>query len=1136
MKRGHTACSRRKKLRLERLEPRHLLAAAPIISEFLASNSDVLLDGNGNSSDWIEIYNQGDQVAQLEDYYLTDNSRNLTKWQFPAGTTLEPNAYLVVFASGDGVVDLTDNLHTGFKLSAGGEYVALVHSVGTSVVSEFGTNGADFPPQFNDVSYGHGSNASTGFFFTPTPNAANGPATPSYSDQVVVFSRPAGMFSDSIFQLTLSTGASEGSIVYTLDGSEPDANSPVFTSLLSITSTTYVRARFVTPSSELGPVFGASYTKLSTSTEDRTSNLPIVVLDSFGGGTVGNDYSDFIFSLFDVDGNSGLSSLQNEPEVSTLSGLHIRGNSSAGFAKKQYRLELHDQGRNDEDFSLAGLPEESDWVLFGPYVDKSLIRNPLAFELGRELGLEAPRTRFVEVYLNQGDSPSALTETDYLGVYTIRENIKIGENRVNIAELDGADVAEPDITGGYLLRFDPDLPAEDIILDTGGPTDLGLVDSEDYSATQRSWITDHINEFVSVLEGPNFTDSIDGYAKYIDVDSFLNLLVINELFRDQDSYFRSNYFYKDRGGKLTQGPLWDYNLTLGVGCCRNNTDIEGWQYQENGQRYATQWILRLLEDPNFDLAFRDRWQAVRESAFTLENIYQHIDTFVSQIGASADRNFQRWDILDNPNLPFDPPATDTYSEQITLMKQWILDRITWIDSQLLTPPTPLVTPSGSLQPQGTPITLTAPSVVVDTTVVSAGSPAAAWVPTDDSLETGSGPRWYDLAFDTTGWVTGTNGVGYEDSAAEYAGLIGTDVTAPWDALSSAGPFFESSVYSRFPFQLNASFDASSVTNALLRLKFDDGFVAYLNGQPIESARAPSNVSWQSNATSQRGDSAVIADFEVFDITNFSHQLRPGDNVLAIQVLNFNDTSSDLLIQPELQLSVATTTPPIYYTLDGSDPRGADDQPYGTLYTAPIPLEGAIELAARTRIDGQWSALTSTRLDAVVADFDADGDVDGADFLTWQRGVGLPSVGFSEGDANLDGQVDALDLAFWSGTIGLIGSPLSEQELNNEAQLQGMAAATSFFDSLVDLSSQNREILTKLDPTNVEQNLDRATAGRSLEGAANLAFDQEPTESSSTRRAAHDKLQPAALWLEDELLDSLISEHFLNAGRSDSTHR
>ena len=130
-----------------------MLAAEPILSEFVASNDSTLNDGFGDDSDWVELYNAGDEAVDLQGYYLTDDATNLAKWEFPASTILGAGEYLVVFASGDDTLDPEGNWHTNFKLSAGGEYLGLANP-DAQILSEFGAAAADYPPQITDVSYG----------------------------------------------------------------------------------------------------------------------------------------------------------------------------------------------------------------------------------------------------------------------------------------------------------------------------------------------------------------------------------------------------------------------------------------------------------------------------------------------------------------------------------------------------------------------------------------------------------------------------------------------------------------------------------------------------------------------------------------------------------------------------------------------------------------------------------------------------------------------------------------------------------------------------------------------------------------------------------------------------------------------
>lgn len=246
------------------------------------------------------------------------------------------------------------------------------------------------------------------------------------------------------------------------------------------------------------------------------------------------------------------------------------------------------------------------------------------------------------------------------------------------------------------------------------------------------------------------------------------------------------------------------------------------------------------------------------------------------------------------------------------------------------------------------ITTGATEILVDTVVLPEFAPVSALVPADDSL----GLTWTTTAFNDAGWLTGNGGVGYEDAAAEYAPLIGLNVLGQWNAL-------ETSVYTRFEFTLDAGFDAAEFDRLTLRMKYDDGFIAYLNGVRIVADRAPAVTAYNGLATSSHSDAEAVT-FVDFNVTPHLNLLQPGQNVLAIQGMNNVRTSSDLLISPQLVVSeqVMQSTVPVYYTLDGSDPRqeGGMVSPNAMLYEAPVPLHQSAEVKARALAGGVWSAL------------------------------------------------------------------------------------------------------------------------------------------------------------------------------------
>ena len=210
----------RRRRTLECLEHRRLLAADPIVSEFMASNQSALVDSDGQTPDWIELHNRGDEAIDLTGWYLTDDPTELDKWEFPgeSAAQLAVGEFLVVRASGEDHVDAAGNLHTSFKLAADGEYVALVSPAGT-VVSEYGPAGSDYPEQFEDVSYGVASEGQIGYFKTPTPGVANASTIDGFVADTR-FSVDRGFFT-SAFTVDITSSTLGATIVYTTDGSEP---------------------------------------------------------------------------------------------------------------------------------------------------------------------------------------------------------------------------------------------------------------------------------------------------------------------------------------------------------------------------------------------------------------------------------------------------------------------------------------------------------------------------------------------------------------------------------------------------------------------------------------------------------------------------------------------------------------------------------------------------------------------------------------------------------------------------------------------------------------------------------------------------------------------------------------------------
>ena len=211
-----------------------------------------------------------------------------------------------------------------------------------------------------------------------------------------------------------------------------------------------VRARVFQPGLAPGPVVSRLYAKLDASAASFNSNLPIVVVHTFGSGIAQDWLTETLTSV--IDTTAGRATMTDQPDFVGPAGIRIRGSSSTQFPKKQYALETWDDDRKDRDVTFLDFPPESDWILYAPYSEKSLVQNALAYGWYRATGRYAVRTRYCEMYLKTGTGP--VTSSDYVGIYIVMEKIKQDPARVDITELLPTDEAPPEVTGGYIVKKD----------------------------------------------------------------------------------------------------------------------------------------------------------------------------------------------------------------------------------------------------------------------------------------------------------------------------------------------------------------------------------------------------------------------------------------------------------------------------------------------------------------------------------------------------------------------------------------------------------------------------------------------------------------------------------------------------------
>jgi hypothetical protein len=358
-----------------------------------------------------------------------------------------------------------------------------------------------------------------------------------------------------------------------------------------------------------------------------------------------------------------------------------RGSSSQMFPKKNYGFELKSSTGDDTTASLLDMPEEGDWILSGPYTDKTFMRDALTYYLGNQIGHYNPRTVFCELVI----------DNDYKGVFVLIERIKRDKNRVDIAKLNPDEVSGVDLTGGYIFKVDRGNYDNKDGWFLSKPTLDKYIYAvfvypkpEDLVSEQYNYLKNYVTEFENALSSDQYTDPDMGYRNYIGIHSFTDFLIMNELGRNIDGYRLSSFFYKDKDSKIKAGPLWDFNLAFGNADYCNGSNAEGWSYDfgnvcpDDGYQVPFWWG-RMISDKYFANELYCRWTEFRNGPLHLDSIYAYIDNTASLLEKAQQRNYSRWSgVLGNYVWP-NNYVGQTYKDEINYMKDWIKNRIEWMD-------------------------------------------------------------------------------------------------------------------------------------------------------------------------------------------------------------------------------------------------------------------------------------------------------------------------------------------------------------------------------------------------------------------------------------------------------------------------
>ncbi len=426
--------------------------------------------------------------------------------------------------------------------------------------------------------------------------------------------------------------------------------------------------------------------------------------------------------------------IQNEPKVaavmnifiegshvfSSTIGIEYRGSTSYRLSdKKSFGIELWDENKMDYSAEVLGFPEEEDWILNGhifkasnnTIFDPSLMFHYLGYQLFRDMGNYASRSQFVELEI----------DNKYQGVYVFMEKLKRDKNRIDINKLNTTENEGEDLTGGYILKIDKtaggDLNlnqplsyfnnnwdddarySERISFRSKYDTNRKLIDFEAFgppyhpnqyletyfvyeypkadniTVQQKEYIQKYINDFETALLNDDFASDKRTYTDFIDVDSFVDFFIINEVVFNGDGYRLSTYMHKEKSGLLKMGPVWDLN----IGYYRENR-VPKTEWMINFNKYQPKdpwlvpfWWVRLLEDPQFKAKLKTRWTELRANALSNTNILGLVDKTSNHLmsNRAIERNYTKWSGI-----------SVNYTTEVNTLKQYFEDRLNWMDTTI----------------------------------------------------------------------------------------------------------------------------------------------------------------------------------------------------------------------------------------------------------------------------------------------------------------------------------------------------------------------------------------------------------------------------------------------------------------------
>ena len=398
----------------------------------------------------------------------------------------------------------------------------------------------------------------------------------------------------------------------------------------------------------------------------QLTNIPTVVINTEGGVDITSKENEVKSRVY-VIWKNGTKFIEDES-----TGVRGRGNASWGFPKKPYRLKF-----SKKRSPLDAPAKAKKWTLISNYGDKTLMRNILAFEVSRRMGMAyTPFCYPVDLVLNG----------EYKGCYQLCDQIEVGPNRVDIPEMSPTDTSGESLSGGYLIEIDAYAYGEPSMFTSnrGTPVTIKSPDDEKIVSAQSTYIKSLFNTMESALFSSNFTDASNGYRKYLDLDSFLRYFIVGELAGNTDTYWSVYMYKKPNDGKLYSGPIWDYDLAFDNDYRTypiNN--LSGYIYNTNGSVASgsvRDMVTRIVtEDKSAHQRLITIWDdACAKRGIDEVSLLKYVAKTKELLYESQQLNFKRWKILDQ-YVHQNPQALGSYDAEVKTVENYIKGRITKLD-------------------------------------------------------------------------------------------------------------------------------------------------------------------------------------------------------------------------------------------------------------------------------------------------------------------------------------------------------------------------------------------------------------------------------------------------------------------------